>query len=229
MPDAPIDPRSSIDVAALVASLGHELRTPINAILGYCELMSHELSDAGHAELLGDLRRVRQCGEHMAALMDALVDLARIERGQASMAPALVELEPVVTEALAPLRPPRRVGGPPVEVSARGDLGLVRVDAGRLGRAVLAVVRSIADQGSARRVTVQIARCQDGVSITAQAAAAPGAEGVPRLAREGHGGVLIARAFCAAMGVSLAVEDEARIVLTIPSRAEVAPAPLSDP
>lgn len=224
------DPRSSIDVATLVASLGHELRTPLNAILGYSELLAEELGDPAHEELRGDLRRIRQCGEHLVALVDALVDLARIDRGQASIEPAPVELEPVVTRALAPLRPPRRVDGPPVEVIAQGDLGLVRVDVRRLGPAVLAAVRAIADQASARRVAVLIARRPEGVSITAQAAAASGAEDAPppRLTTAGHGGLLVARALCAAIGVSFAVEDEARVVLTIPPRAEGAPAPLAE-
>ena len=63
-----------------VAGMTHELRTPLNSILGYAQILLR------NAELQGGLREavttIQQSGQHMHALIDGLLDLARIEAGR---------------------------------------------------------------------------------------------------------------------------------------------------
>lgn len=69
-----------------IACLSHELRTPLNAILGYTHLLIMEggLSDRQASRLT----TIQQGGQHMLALVNDILDLARIEGGRAAMNPA---------------------------------------------------------------------------------------------------------------------------------------------
>jgi adenylate cyclase len=72
----------SLDAARLqtalpdTTSLSRDLRTPLNTIVGYSELLSEEAEEAGYADLLPDLQRVRTAGRHLLSQVHALLDLA---------------------------------------------------------------------------------------------------------------------------------------------------------
>ncbi|MEZ4236261.1 MAG: histidine kinase dimerization/phospho-acceptor domain-containing protein [Myxococcota bacterium] len=65
--------------SAFLMSMSHELRTPLNAILGYTELLL-ELDCSEEASV--DLQRIRGAGSHLLALVDDVLDLARVESGR---------------------------------------------------------------------------------------------------------------------------------------------------
>jgi signal transduction histidine kinase/CheY-like chemotaxis protein len=63
-----------------VVGISHELRSPLNAILGYAQLLERDMS-------LPERRRdsitiIRRSGEHMTALIEGLLDIAKIEAGR---------------------------------------------------------------------------------------------------------------------------------------------------
>lgn len=58
---------------ALIAKLRHDLRTPINAILGYSEILMEDARDGKGAEMLPDLQKIHAAGEELLSLVnDAL-------------------------------------------------------------------------------------------------------------------------------------------------------------
>jgi signal transduction histidine kinase/ActR/RegA family two-component response regulator len=77
---------------AFLSSTSHELRTPLNSILGFTQLL--ELSDLGRADR-ESVQRILAAGRHLLALINELIDIARIESGELS-----VSLEPVTVRAL---------------------------------------------------------------------------------------------------------------------------------
>ena len=83
-----------------VVGLSHELRTPLNAIMGYAQLLE---GDAGLAERprrqVGVMRR--NAG-HLAALIDGLLDIAKIEAGKLDLA----RDEVAIRQALAQIADP---------------------------------------------------------------------------------------------------------------------------
>ncbi len=61
---------------AALAHVRHELRTPINAILGYSEML---LEDEADPEIRLDLGRINESGRRLLALVDGILDPARLE------------------------------------------------------------------------------------------------------------------------------------------------------
>ncbi len=66
--------------SAFLARVSHELRTPLNAILGYAELLDEEEAvDTDHQE---DLQRIHHAGSQLLGLIDAVLDLSKVEAGR---------------------------------------------------------------------------------------------------------------------------------------------------
>lgn len=71
---APPDPDRLKRVA--LGHVRHELRTPINAILGYSEML---LEDEEDGDTAADLKRINESGRRLLALVDGILDPARLE------------------------------------------------------------------------------------------------------------------------------------------------------
>jgi signal transduction histidine kinase/CheY-like chemotaxis protein len=76
-----------------LSSTSHEIRTPLNAILGFTQLL--QLSDLS-AEDRDGVERILAAGRHLMALINELIDIARIESGELSLS-----VEPIMVRPLA--------------------------------------------------------------------------------------------------------------------------------
>jgi signal transduction histidine kinase/ActR/RegA family two-component response regulator len=80
---------------AFLSSTSHELRTPLNAVLGFAQLL--QLSDLDQEEQ-DAVERILAAGRHLLALINELIDIARIESGEFSLSVEPVRVQPVVEE-----------------------------------------------------------------------------------------------------------------------------------
>jgi signal transduction histidine kinase len=89
---------SSVRKSEFLAELGHELRNPLGAILS----ASHVIQTPGTAEpiLMHAGEIVSRQTQHLARLVDDLLDVSRISRGKATLHPASVELQTIVAHAV---------------------------------------------------------------------------------------------------------------------------------
>ena len=86
--------------SAFLANMSHELRTPLNAILGYSEMLAEEAPP----ETRGDLERIHQSGRHLLQVLNAMLDIARIEAGMTRVDVDAIAGHAFVTDALAGVR-----------------------------------------------------------------------------------------------------------------------------
>lgn len=65
-----------------LAMMSHELRTPLNAIAGYAELLATGVRGPVTEDQLHDLRRIQRNQKHLLALINEVLDFARVETGR---------------------------------------------------------------------------------------------------------------------------------------------------
>lgn len=85
-----------------LSRMSHELRTPLNAMLGYTQLMRANAAQSGDdAPLLHRLQVVESAGWHLAAMINDILDLSRLQAGNLPLRLAATRLAPLLEEALA--------------------------------------------------------------------------------------------------------------------------------
>lgn len=91
--------------SAFIAKMSHELRTPLNAIGGYVQLLEMGLGGPVNEAQIDFLRRIRSSEEHLLALINQILDLARVESGKERYDLAVVNVHQTllrVEELVAP-------------------------------------------------------------------------------------------------------------------------------
>jgi signal transduction histidine kinase/ActR/RegA family two-component response regulator len=94
---------------SFLSSTSHELRTPLNSILGFAQLL--QLSELGDEDRDG-VDRILHAGHHLLALINELIDIARIESGDLSLSLEPVLVHSVIEETsqlMAPLAAERSI------------------------------------------------------------------------------------------------------------------------
>lgn len=84
-----------------LAMMGHELRTPITAVLGFVGLLQDEIGGGVlNAKQRHYLERLRIGGERLAEIVDELLDLSRLDAGRVLVERVPVRLGPSINEAI---------------------------------------------------------------------------------------------------------------------------------
>jgi len=101
-----IEARPELDVEAFGAEIRHGLRTPLNAVIGYCELLLEDAKAQGQEAAAPDLGKISAAGKRFLALIEDIVKISKPDTGQDHLdlagAPASSMIRDVVT-AIKPL------------------------------------------------------------------------------------------------------------------------------
>ncbi|MEG4940308.1 ATP-binding protein [Microcoleus sp. F4-D5] len=82
--------------STFLANMSHELRTPLNAILGFSQLMQRSTNLT--REQQENIRIINRSGEHLLALINQILDLAKIEAGRITLNPTDFKLSSLLNE-----------------------------------------------------------------------------------------------------------------------------------
>ena len=92
--------------ADMLARISHEVRTPLNAIIGFAEVMIGERFGAlGNERYVEYMKDIRASGERVIAIINDLTDLSRIETGTLDLAFANQNLNDLVESCVAVMQP----------------------------------------------------------------------------------------------------------------------------
>ncbi len=84
-----------------LANMSHELRTPLNAIIGFADVMENEvLGPIGLPRYSEYARDIRLSGGHLLAMIDDILDMARLEARRVRLEPRSLPAERVVADAI---------------------------------------------------------------------------------------------------------------------------------
>ena len=214
-----------------LAHLSHDIRTPLNHIIGFAELMRHQtygpLGDPRYEEYV---QSIKASGEHLLASFATILDLAELENGQKALRRDPVAVDELLDSVIQRFRPQAaRAGltfvlGEPSGAVVRGDrLGL--------GRMVANIVEnSLRFTPGGGRITLAAFPARDGVVIEVTDTGIgmseerlatlthPFALGDATFTREGVGpglGISIARAIAELSGGHLAIDSSPSLGTTV--------------
>ncbi len=123
-----------------VANVSHELRTPLNMIIGFAEMITQAPQVYGEAlppALLADITAIQRNSQHLAHLVDDVLDLSQVEAGKMVLSKDWVSLREVVEAATVAVRALYESKGLYLEVDVPADLPLIFCDGTRIRQVVL--------------------------------------------------------------------------------------------
>jgi signal transduction histidine kinase len=133
-----------------LANMSHELRTPLNAILGYAELLVDGIYGVLPDRPKGVLERIQNNGKHLLALINDVLDLAKIEAGQLTLALEDYSLPEVVKSVVTATEPLAAGKGLKFTTALQEEMPKGHGDARRLSQVLLNLVGNaikFTDQG----------------------------------------------------------------------------------
>src|SRR5690348_11478488 len=117
-----------------LATLSHELRTPMASILIWSKLLRRQLADRPeHVEAIDAITR---SADAQKQLIDDLLDTSRITSGKLRLEMRLADLAPLTAQSVESVRPTAEAKGVALSLDAGPDVGVVRVDPDRMRQVV---------------------------------------------------------------------------------------------
>lgn len=163
--------RSDVMKTALIRSVSHDLRSPLAGIVTSGEALSSKgLTDAERAEMS---EAVVTEASRLARLVDNLLDLSRLESGVAGPRPDWCAIDEVIESAVEQAR--RIHPGAPVRITTEDDVGMYRIDANQLERALGNLIENAQRYSAPEPVTVSL-RGDRGTAVVRIVDRGPGIE-----------------------------------------------------
>jgi len=121
---------------AFLANMSHDLRTPLNSVIGFSELIRDQVLGPGWQPKYSEyIRHISDCGTILVDMIDDMLDLTRIEAGDYPLQPESIDMPGLLQDVQA-------------RWLVRGQLG----DRLQLGLAADAPPRLLADQRAVQRI-----------------------------------------------------------------------------
>jgi PAS domain S-box-containing protein len=127
--------------ADMLARVSHEVRTPLNAIIGFAEVMiGARFGALGNERYVEYMKDIRASGERVIAIVNDLLDLSRIEIGKLDLAFANQNLNDLVEQCVAVMQPQANRERIIIRTSLAHMLPLVVADARALRQITLNLI-----------------------------------------------------------------------------------------
>ena len=144
-----------------LANMSHELRTPLNSIIGYAEVLLDGIDGDLTDEATMDVQDIHNSGKHLLAIINDILDLAKIEAGQMKMDAEIVPIQDIVDDVAHTAQILVKEKPVDLQVIADPDPIYVEADPIRLRQVVLNLVSNAVKFTEEGNVTLEIGRNSD--------------------------------------------------------------------
>jgi signal transduction histidine kinase len=110
------------DRAAFLAAVSHELRSPLNAILGFADILATEVDGPLTDDAREEVEQIRGSGKHLLDLITDILELSALESGQLRLSLGSVDLGAIAWDVVREAA--GVVGARPVAVRIEGEAGV---------------------------------------------------------------------------------------------------------
>jgi PAS domain S-box-containing protein len=120
-----------------LANMSHELRTPLNAILGLSESLGEQIAGPLNEKQHKYITTISESGHHLLALINDILDLAKIEAGQITLDINKVDIHSVCQASLRMVKQLAQKKNQDVSLIIEDGLGLMWADERRLKQMIV--------------------------------------------------------------------------------------------
>ena len=153
--------------SSFLATMSHELRTPLNAVIGFAQLLEHDrFGPVGYQKYKEYIGHIRESGEHLLAVINDILDLSRVEAGEAALHESAVDLADLVQRTCGLMEAKVRAGE--LTLAHRLPAGPPRLHAD--ARAVKQILLNLLANAvkftePGGQVAVEVRRVEDGLEL----------------------------------------------------------------
>jgi signal transduction histidine kinase/CheY-like chemotaxis protein len=149
--------RAMTERSRFFASLSHELRTPINAVIGYNHLLQERIFGKLSERQSEALAKANRSAQHLLELVDDILDISKIEAGKLEVLPEETNLAALMRDTATSLQLQAREKGIELEIEAPDQLK-VETDPARVRQVVLNLLSNAVKFTEEGRVTLTVSR-----------------------------------------------------------------------
>lgn len=154
--------------AEFVANVSHELRTPLNLIVGFSDMIVTSPESYGvplPSPYRSDINAIYRSAQHLLALVDDVLDLARIEAGKITLVREETDLASLVIEAADTVRDYITAKGLELRINVASDIPRLRIDRLRVRQVLLNLLVNAARFTERGWIAIEVARQGDYVLL----------------------------------------------------------------
>ena len=144
--------------STFLANMSHELRTPLNAIIGYSEMLHEEAEDLEQEDFIPDLQKIREAGKHLLGLINAVLDLSKIEAGKMDLYLETFDVASMVEDTGAVVQPLVLQNGNELRVHCPEDIGPMRADLTKVRQALFNLLSNASKFTKKGTIELDVAR-----------------------------------------------------------------------
>jgi signal transduction histidine kinase len=142
----------------MLATMSHEFRTPLNAILGYSELLIEDATALEQPTLVATLHKIHSAGTRLLALINDVLDLSKLEAGKMELHTETFDVRELLDEVEAMVQPAARTHANTLEAAVADDVGLMHADLAKVRQSLLNLLSNACKFTSHGRITLQVTR-----------------------------------------------------------------------
>jgi signal transduction histidine kinase/CheY-like chemotaxis protein len=230
--------------SAFLANMSHELRTPLNAIIGYSEMLLEEAEETNQTALVPDVHKILTAGKHLLELINAVLDLSKIEAGKMELYLETFNVPSLVADVVTVIRPLVDKNANSLDVSIDPSVESMRSDQTKVRQSLYNLLSNACKFTKNGRISIAVRLLADlriefsvsdtGVGMTPEQSAKlfePFTQADASTSRKYGGtglGLVISRRFAQMMGGDITVQSQpnkgSNFTLTLPLNADVDPA-----
>ncbi len=227
--------------STFLANMSHELRTPLNAIIGYSEMLIEEAEESQAPALIADVDKIRVAGKHLLELINAVLDLSKIEAGKMELYLETFSVPKLVEDVMTVIKPLADKNGNTLRVVLDPGVESMRSDQTKVRQSLFNLLSNACKFTSQGIVTTEVRLLPDqrisfaitdsGVGISKEHASKlfePFIQADASTSRKFGGsglGLAISRSFAKMMGGDITVQSEegkgSTFTLTLPQTVAV--------
>jgi signal transduction histidine kinase len=142
--------------STFLADMSHELRTPLGSIIGFANLLRKNKQHSLQAQDMVYLERIQANGTHLLSLINAMLDLSKVEAGQTDLQMTQIALNALITEVLEQLEGSKPYPQVPLRTALPLAIAPVLTDASKLKQILINLVGNALKFTPEGTVTVRV-------------------------------------------------------------------------